>query len=122
MWELINQVIGKTSDKSTVISYIKVNEIEILNEKAIANEFGKYFSNVGKDFAGKVKNSKQTIAFYSDKISRNPKSIYFYRTTEIEIKRLIKKLPNKTSSGYDNISNILLKKLYDNNPASITHI
>ena len=51
MWELINQVIGKTSVKSNVISHIKVNDIEILNKKAITNEFGKYFSSVGKDFA-----------------------------------------------------------------------
>ena len=32
-------------------------------------------------------------------------------TTEGEIKKLIENLPNKTSSGYDNINNILLKKL-----------
>ena len=85
MWELINQVIGKTVDKSSVISHITVNETEILNEKAIANEFGKYFSSVGKTFASKVKNSKRKITYYNDKITRNPKSIYLYCTTEIEI-------------------------------------
>ena len=111
MWELINQVIGKMSDKSNVISYIKVNDIEILNEKAIANEFGKYFVNVGKDFANKVKNPKRLISFYNNKIDRNPKSIYFYKVTEEEVRKLIETLPNKASSGYDNINNILLKKL-----------
>ena len=111
MWELINQVIGKAADKSSVISHIKVNEIEIINEKAIANEFGKYFSTVGKVFAGKVKDPKCEITYYNDKITRNPKSIYFHCTTETEIKKLIENLPNKTSSGYDNVSNILLKKL-----------
>ena len=111
LWELINQVIGKMVDKSSVISHITVNETEILNEKAIANEFGKYFSSVGKTFASKVKNSKRKITYYNDKITRNPKSIYLYCTSEIEIKKLIENLPNKTSSGYDNISNILLKRL-----------
>ena len=111
MWELINQVIGKAADKSSVISHITVNETEILNEKAIANEFGKYFSTVGKNFAGKVKNSKRKITYYNDKIIRNSKSIYFHCTTETEIKKLIENLLNKTSSGYDNVSNILLKKL-----------
>ena len=33
--------------------------------------------------------------------------------TETEIKNLINDLPNKLSSGYDDISNILLKKLID---------
>ena len=33
LWELINKIIGKTSDKSSIINYIKVNEVDILNEK-----------------------------------------------------------------------------------------
>ena len=111
MWDLINDVIGKASDKSSVISHIKIDQIEILNEKAIANEFGKYFSNVGKEFANRVGDPKNKIAYYSDKIFRNPNSIYFYPTSEIEIRQLIENLPNKTSSGHDNISNILLKKI-----------
>ena len=32
-------------------------------------------------------------------------------TYEIEIAKLIEKLPNKTRSGHDNIDNIMLKKL-----------
>ena len=110
MLDLINRVIGKASDKSSVISHIKVDQVEILNEKAIANEFGKYFSNVGKEFANRVGDPKNKIAYYSDKIFRNPNSIYFHPTSEIEIRKLIENLPNKTSSGHDNISNILQKR------------
>ena len=90
MWELINHVLGETSDKTSVISYIKVDNMEILNEKAIANEFGRYFSNVGKEYANNVKDSKQSITFYNNKIDRNPKSIYFQSVTEVEAKKLIK--------------------------------
>ena len=111
LWKLINRVIGKTSDKNSIINYIKVNEVDILNEKEIANEFGKYFSSVGKTFANQIKSPKQGNTQYIDKIIRNPKSIYLHCTTEPEVKKLIENLPNKTSSGYDNISNILLKKL-----------
>ena len=68
MWDLIDHVIGKASDKSSVISHIKINQVEILNEKAIANEFGKYFSNVGKEFAKRVGDPKNKIAYYIDKI------------------------------------------------------
>ena len=120
--ELINQVIGKTVDKSSVISHITVNKTEILNEKAIANEFGKYFSTVGKTFASKVKNPRCKLTYYNEKITRNSQSIYFYCTTEIEIKKLIENLPNKTSSGYDNISNILLKKLCATISTPLTNI
>ena len=122
MWELINRVIGKTSDKINVINSIKVNNIEILNEKAIANEFGKYFSSVGKKFATNVKNSKHSITSYIDKIYRNPKSIFLQNTTESEVRNLIESLPNKTSSGYDNINNILLKKLCSSITLPLTQI
>ena len=44
-----------------------------------------------------------------NKIPRLVQSLYLNQTTEWEVKKLIKKLPNKTSSGYDNINNILLK-------------
>ena len=111
LWELINHIIGKTPDKSSVISHITVNKTDILNERAIANEFGKYFSTVGKNFVNKVQTQRRKITHYNKKITRNSQSIYFYCTTEIEIKKLIENLPNKTSSGYDNISNILLKKI-----------
>ena len=111
LWELINKVIGKTSDKDNIITYIKVNEIDILNEKKIANEFGEYFASVGKTFAGKVRPPKNNYQYYINKIVHNPKSIYLYCTSELEIENLISQLPNKTSSGYDNLSNILIKKL-----------
>ena len=80
------------------------------------------FSSVGKTFASKVKNSRRKITYYNDKITRNSQSIYFYCTTEIEIKKLIENLPNKTSSGFDNVSNILLKKLYATISTPLTDI
>ena len=44
-------------------------------------------------------------------------SLYLSPTNEKEIKNLIQSLPNKNSSGYDNISNVLLKKI---SPAILT--
>lgn len=111
LWELINCTIGKLSDKSSAINYIKTDQMEIINEKAIANEFGKYFSSVGREYADKVKTPKQNIIYYINKITHNPNSIYFYHTTETEVRNIINNLPNKTSSGFDNISNILLKRI-----------
>ena len=121
-WELINQVIGKTSDKSSVISHIKADDLEVLNEKAIANEFGKYFSNVGKDLAKNVRNPKHSIMYYNNKIYRNSKSIYLHNLTGSETRKLIEKLPNKTSSRYNNINNMLLKKLCNSIALPLTQI
>ena len=104
------------------ISHITIDKTIILNEKAIANEFGKYFSTVGKNYANKVQTPKHQITHYNKKIAINQHSIYFYCTTQIEIKKLIENLPNKTSSGYDNISNILLKRICTAILAPLTEI
>ena len=37
--------------------------------------------------------------------------MFLYPTNKSEIRRLIKELPNKTSSGFDDISNMLLKRI-----------
>ena len=61
----------------------------------------------------KGRNSDTHINTYLTKIPINSKSVCLTPCTETEIKNLINDLPNKLSSGYDNISNILLKKLID---------
>ena len=49
-------------------------------------------------------------------IETNPKSLFLEGITTTEISKHIDKLPSKNSSGYDMISNILLKRI----KASIT--
>ena len=44
-------------------------------------------------------------------IPKNTASIFLTPTTSAEIRSLISKLPNKKSSGVDNIDNIILKEI-----------
>ena len=90
---------------------MKIENIENEDPISICNEFGKYFSNVGSSYAAKIPESKNSIAYYLANINRNPKSLFLAPCTEIEIAKLIDKLPNKKSSGYDGVSNALLKEL-----------
>ena len=39
----------------------------------------------------------------------NNKNLFLAPTTEYEVTSLITALPNKTSSGYDNVNNLCLK-------------
>ena len=48
---------------------------------------------------------------YLNQMDNNNKTLYLSPCTDTEIYYLIKDLPHKTSSGHDNISNVLLKKL-----------
>ena len=111
LWKTINKTIGKTNDKSLAISKIIVNTTRITNPCSISNKFCSYFSTVGKCFADKIPKSKKNINDYLKMIRMNKESVFFNPTNELEIERIIKKLPNKKSSGHDNIDNVLLKKL-----------
>ena len=104
-------MIHKTNDKSSIIDCIRVDNIEIYGRVAISNKFGEYFSQLGGTFANKIKKPMYGIDTYLKVIPRNCHSIYVTPTNESEIRRLINNLPNKKSSGHDNIDNILLKKI-----------
>ena len=108
---LINDVIHKMNDKSCIIDCIKINRIEIYEKNEISNKFGEYFSQLGEKFANKIKNPMHSIDTYLNVIPRNLNSIYITPTNKAEIEKLISALPNKRSSGHDNLDNTLLKKI-----------
>ena len=114
LWKMVNTIISKHNDKSNIIEYLKIGNVEIYNAKEIANQFGKYFSTVGEDYANKVPTSHKSSHHYTQKIPRNPSTIFLIPTNKIEIENLIRSLPNKIRSGHDEIINILLKKLAPN--------
>ena len=111
MWELINRINGKSNDKTSIIGHLTVENIKYTQGKDIANNFAKYFSTVGKDFANKTMPPETPLQNYQNKIDRNPKTMYFKPASVDEVSKLISELKPKTSSGYDNISNKLLKQL-----------
>ena len=77
----------------------------------MSEEFAKHFSTVGTKFANRITRSQHTFTQYLHNIPINPASIFMKPTNKSEIAKLIESLPNKTSKGYDEISNVLLKKL-----------
>ena len=111
LWNLINKITHKLHDKSGAIDYLKIDNIDIYDSKIISEEFAKHFSNVGTKFAKKITRSNHTFSHYLQNIPLNPSSIFMKPTNKNEIVKLIESLPNKTSRGYDEISNVLLKKL-----------
>ena len=110
LWHMINSCIGKTNDKTTIIDHIQVENIDVFDSKRITNEFGKYFSTIGKEYSNKIKIPNKNINSYLNVIPKNTASIFLTPTTSAAIRSLITKLPNKKSSGFDNIDNIILKE------------
>ena len=111
LWDLINSIIKKKSNKLDVIESLSIHGVLEYDSQIIANKFGEFFSTVGKDYASKTPPSNQGIDYYIQKMPINDRNLYFYPTNRVELGNIINSLPNKNSSGYDDISNKLLKDL-----------
>ena len=55
IWQLINRIIGKKMNKQMVIESLSVENLKIESSITIAEEFGKYFSQIGKKICYSVK-------------------------------------------------------------------
>ena len=113
LWGLINEISGKHSNKTGLIDYLKIDSVNEYSAKRISDHFAKYFAGVGKEFAEKIPKATQSITAYLKLLQSNKSSLFLEPTCKKEVKRIVSTLPAKTSSGHDNISNILLKEIID---------
>ena len=54
LWELMNSIIGKNKNKGCSISYLMIEGVKIFSRKMIAEEFAKFYSNLGESLAMKI--------------------------------------------------------------------
>ena len=111
LWKVINSLTCKTKNKNDLVECLKLENIEITQQKEIATEFAKHFSSVGERFANKILNPDTPVQDYINQIPRSNISLFLTPTSPGEIKRIICNLPNKKSAGFDKINNILLKQI-----------
>ena len=90
---------------------LKVNNIEFHNQLDIANQFSKYFTAVGANLAKSIGPATSKPMDGLKKFPREKDIIFLYSITENEMSNIINSLPNKSSSGVDDISNKILKHL-----------
>ena len=103
LWQLLNSIINKTKHRGSIIPYITIDGLKTYNPSKIANTFGKFYSNLGKDLASKIPKGNFNVDHYINKIPRNTKSMVMNPTTVSEIESRIQQLPNKISQGHDRI-------------------
>ena len=111
LWSVFNRIIGKTRNKLDLPTKIKdANSVIISGNKNIANEFCDFFSTIGAKLSNKIPTSSVPYGEYLSGIW-SQKSFFLSPTDEHEIAKIILGLKNKYSTGYDEMSNVLLKKL-----------
>ena len=76
LWKTMNEIIGKTNDKETVIGSLKSENMTLTKSKDIVNELGKHFSKIGKNYTDKIVTPDKNINLYLELICRNKQSAY----------------------------------------------
>lgn len=113
-WKLLNSLIGHTKDKSSAHTVFKLtdNSEPVSSSDKIADEFCKYFTNIGPKLAESIHPSDKSFeAYLKSKRNPNPSSMFLDETDPEEIYKIISALKAKKSSGYDNISTTFLKQV-----------
>ena len=114
LWQLVNKMIGRKNNKTHVIESIRSGNLLKYDPYSITNTLCEFFSTVGEKYAEKFKTTTEETQTYLDRIERSSKTLFLHPCIQNEVEALIKSLPYKTSSGHDNISNVLLKKISNN--------
>ena len=55
LWEIVNQTVGKTNNKTCILDKIRVGNVTIDNPVQNSNELATYFVNVGPKYANAIK-------------------------------------------------------------------
>ena len=106
----MKELIGKIKLKSSNLPRrITVSEVDIFDERKIANEFNAFFTNIGSKLASKIPNASTTFESYINK----PDSIIETKKFSMnELKDAFFPLKINKSPGYDDISFNVLKKCF----------
>ena len=109
MWRVPNEMCGRSGKKKNKISRILSNNgEEIENNREIAEEFNKHFSEIGLKLASKIKN-KNTTRFQEEKIQ---KSMFMDPTDLGEVKKVLEDIRSNCVPGIDNITKQDIIKLF----------
>ena len=106
-WSVIKDTLQKKLHSAPSNKFI-LNNVTIRDPDEIANEFNRYFINIGRSLSDQI----QSIHSSHDYLPQHNKSTSKFSFNPVNkecIAKLIVKLKNKSSFDYDSISNKLIK-------------
>ena len=100
-WNIINSLIGRTRNKSSIPDTFMINNKRESNKQIVADSFFQYFTNICKQFADAITPSKHSFESYL-KSERNSHSMFINPTDPSEISKIIKSFKmKKKNTGHD---------------------
>ena len=108
-WATIKEIIGSKRSSGTLFpKRLVVNDFEFFDKRTIAENFNKFFSEIGHKLASKIPHSLISFehSLHGDYPSLEEKPI-----TDDELNEALQTLKTKRSSGYDKISSDVIKHI-----------
>jgi endonuclease/exonuclease/phosphatase (EEP) superfamily protein YafD len=106
-WRLLNSLLGRVSTSASP-GVITIDNCEITDPTIIANHFNNYYSTIGSELAKKVQPGPAIGKYKPQGITVNPLSLKNISIEEVS--NSLQSLEPKTSAGFDEISNKVLKE------------
>ena len=107
LWEILNHLSKKSHNKLEITSIV-TNGNKVVNPHAIANTFNVHFTNVGKVTQDAIARTNVDPLKFVKKVEN---SMVVKPISEGQLCRIVSKMEPKRSSGCDDISNFLLKRI-----------
>ena len=121
-WRVINSLIGRTNDKSTISNTFKINNKTVIDDQKISNEFCNFFTNIGIKYVNEINVPDPKFSHQHFMKNKNPVNMFMAPTDLQEIITCIDSLKRKNSSGHDNITSATLKYITNTICIPLTNI
>lgn len=119
-WTTLNEVLNRGKKSSSVPEKIIIDGKSVTSAVEIANEFNRYFTEIGPTLASQI---IQPQANFADYLGTKHLFNFDFRPVDVlEISLFINQLNPKNSSGWDGISTNTLKEISDTIVEPLTEI
>ena len=110
-WQTIKYILNKNRSSRKMQTKFRVNGNIIEGDLKIAEEFNKFFSEIGPTLASDIRPVNNTLVVENFLTSNIEHSFSFNLTSPFDIQKIINNFKKKTSTGVDNINSIFIKKI-----------
>ena len=107
-WAAIKVIMNSNSNQTKFPKYFQINDMRVMDKNVIANQFNIFFLISVAQTIPNVDTHKTVNSYLINKTSS---AFKFKLVTEEDIFKTISKLDSKNSTGYDQISSDLLKRI-----------
>ena len=109
--QFLSEITGKRKVNSNKFpKSINVNGKSIKKNSRIAEEFNKYFTNVGPNLASKIQNTSKTFEDFLFPVQKN---MEYRDLTFKEFEKAFKSVKRNKAAGHDDIDSNVIIKVYD---------